>query len=139
MKSKVKAYFDILSFIRDNGPKKASEIIKSVRISESTFYGDIKNLIKWGWAKKIGRKYAYYDYKDINWEVEKWIRAWIENPNNTYRYKNKYIPEKIILRISKDVGKRYDDKELKDALYKVAEKLGLTVFPPWDGKIRRLV
>jgi len=125
MRGKVKTYFDILAFIRDNGPKAANEIIEHLSISDSTFYNDIKNLIEIGWAKKLNdNRYAFYDYREYETEIIKAAKKIYED-REIPKFFNKNFKMTVAIMIHADIG----NQNFLEAFDNAMKKLNMVPAP----------
>jgi len=114
MHNKVRTYFRILEILRDDSPPRAAHIIKSLKIADSTFYHIIKNLQNWGWVKKIGKEYAYYDYEDTDKIIKDYVRILEDRFLGTsvkreHVMRKKIIPDRHIKLEAIRLGIIYDD------------------------------
>lgn len=75
-KPNVRPYFDVLRFLRDEGRKiHRSELMKKLKISESTFHEIIKCLCNWGWVRNVGGgNYAYYSYEEYDEQIMEYVK-----------------------------------------------------------------
>lgn len=119
MKEKVKTYFNILNFLDNNGPQTRKDIIRFLKIPQSTFHNDINNLVKWRWVEKLNGKYAFKDYSKLEERVENFFRE-------------KEIKEGTVLsfglmqEIAQYVGRVHNDIELTWVTFKVAKRFKLS-------------
>ncbi|MBS3054769.1 MAG: hypothetical protein J4431_04490 [Candidatus Aenigmarchaeota archaeon] len=124
MQQSIGNHLRVLALLRDEGPKSAVEIYKSMKIRRNTLYDLLDRIVNTKWAIIIKDgpnegKYAFYWYKDLEWEIEKALKA--KYPD---MIKKGFVRGNTDFFIAHEVGVVNNEK-FKHAYGTVVERLGL--------------